>query len=106
MQTLSRCALISGEEREGGRPLPDVYNLTFARIVQPQAILPRRLAMLNDTSQLRTSPVGRLLKGLAGAGIPGRIVALFDNDAAGHNEPSDGRLAVPSGSRRHSTFAL
>jgi len=30
------------------------------------------------------SPVGRLLKGLAGAGHPGRILAVFDNDAAGH----------------------
>jgi len=30
------------------------------------------------------SPVGRLLKGLAGAGVSGRIIAIFDNDAAGH----------------------
>jgi hypothetical protein len=30
------------------------------------------------------SPVGRLLKGLAGAGLSGRIIAIFDNDAAGH----------------------
>jgi hypothetical protein len=46
------------------------------------------------------SPLARLLRGFAGAGLTDRFIAIFDNDAAGHEAlTSLKRIALPSNIR-------
>jgi hypothetical protein len=46
------------------------------------------------------SPLARLLRGFAGAGLTDRFIAIFDNDAAGHEAlTSLRRIALPSNIR-------
>jgi hypothetical protein len=46
------------------------------------------------------SPIARLLRGFAGAGLTDRFIAIFDNDAAGHEALiSLKRIALPSNIR-------
>jgi hypothetical protein len=46
------------------------------------------------------SPLARLLRGFAGAGLTDRFIAIFDNDAAGHEAlASLKRIALPSNIR-------
>jgi hypothetical protein len=46
------------------------------------------------------SPLARLLRGFAGAGLTDRFIAIFDNDAAGHEALiSLKRIALPSNIR-------